>query len=222
VALAVIGALVVGLASGEPMIGLLLAVGAVALPRLLISRRAGKRRRAFGDQLDGTLQLIAGSLRAGYGLTQALDAVAAEAPAPTSDEFGRVVVETRLGRDFTDSLTALARRMASDDMLWVAEAIGIQREVGGDLAEVLDTLAETIRERSQLRRQVHALSAEGRISAIILIALPILLAAAISVINPEYLGELTGSPTGRILLLISVVLMVIGIAWIRRIIRVVF
>ena len=222
VALAVMGALGVGLASGEPMRGLLLAVVAGVLPRLLISRRAGKRRRAFGDQLDGTLQLLAGSLRAGYGLTQALDAVAAESPTPTSDEFGRVVVETRLGRDFTDSLTALARRMESNDMRWVAEAIGIQREVGGDLAEVLDTLAETIRERSQIRRQVHALSAEGRISAVILIALPLVLALVISIINPLYLADLTGTSIGRTLIIVAVVLMVVGVIWLRRIIKVVF
>lgn len=222
VALAVLGALVTGLASGELTLGLLLAIGAMVLPRLLISRRAGKRRREFGDQLDGTLQLLAGSLRAGYGLTQALDAVGAEAPAPTSDEFGRVVVEARLGRDFTDSLTALARRMASDDMLWVAEAIGIQREVGGDLAEVLDTLAETIRERSQIRRQVHALSAEGRISAVILVALPLVLALVISIVNPEYLADLTGTSIGRTLIVVAIVLMGVGIAWLRRIIRVVF
>jgi tight adherence protein B len=222
VALAVMGALGVGLASGEPLRGLLLAVVAGVLPRLLISRRAGKRRRMFGDQLDGTLQLLAGSLRAGYGLTQALDAVAAESPAPTSDEFGRVVVETRLGRDFTDSLTALARRMESNDMRWVAEAIGIQREVGGDLAEVLDTLAETIRERSQIRRQVHALSAEGRISAVILIALPLVLALVISIINPLYLADLTGTSIGRTLIIVAVVLMVVGVIWLRRIIKVVF
>ena len=222
VALAVMGALGVGLANGEPLRGLLLAVVAGVLPRLLISRRAGKRRRMFGDQLDGTLQLLAGSLRAGYGLTQALDAVAAESPAPTSDEFGRVVVETRLGRDFTDSLTALARRMESNDMRWVAEAIGIQREVGGDLAEVLDTLAETIRERSQIRRQVHALSAEGRISAVILIALPLVLALVISIINPLYLADLTGTSIGRTLIIVAVVLMVVGVIWLRRIIKVVF
>ncbi|MFH1330359.1 MAG: VWA domain-containing protein, partial [Actinomycetota bacterium] len=127
------------------------------LPRLIVLNKQQKRRAAFAEQLDGTMQLLAGSLRAGYGLMQSVNTAADEAPSPTAEEFSRIMVETRLGRDLIDSLTALADRMASPDFRWVAQAIDIQRTVGGDLAEILDTVSQTIRERNQIRRQIRAL-----------------------------------------------------------------
>jgi tight adherence protein B len=148
--------------------------------------------------------------------------VAQEAPSPSRDEFGRVVVETRLGRELPDALRATAARMRNDDFGWVADAIAIQQEVGGNLAEILDGVAATIRDRNQIRRQVQALSAEGRMSAVVLIALPFVLAFAISIINPGYLDVLFQRPIGRVILGLGVVLMTIGVAWIRRLIRIVF
>ena len=166
----------VGLAVGALLFhlpgALILGTLGVVLPRLAVLHLQQKRRTAFAEQLDGTLQLLAGSLRAGYGLLQSVNTVAAEAAAPTAEEFDRIIVETRLGRDLVDSLTAMADRMDSEDSRWVAEAIDIQRSVGGDLAQVLDTVSQTIRERNQIRRQVRALSADGRFSAYIMIALP--------------------------------------------------
>ncbi|HSM02929.1 MAG TPA: type II secretion system F family protein [Acidimicrobiia bacterium] len=207
---------------GSLMLGLLLLVNAVLIPRLWLSRAADRRRAAFADQLEGNLQLIAGTLRAGYGLSQAVSTVAEEAPSPSRDEFGRVVVEIRLGRDLPDSLRATASRMQNEDFGWVADAIAIQQEVGGNLAEILDGVAATIRDRNNIRRQVHALSAEGRMSAGVLIALPIVLAFAISVVNPGYLDVLFSTPLGRFILGTGVVLMTIGVVWIRRLIRIVF
>ncbi len=221
-----LGAFVVGvtlgLLAGNPALALLLGGAAIATPRLLLASKARKRRAAFDDQLEGTLQLIAGSLRAGYGVNQAISTVATEAEDPTAAEFARVVVETRLGRDLHESLVALAERMDNQDFKWVTDAIEIQQSVGGDLAEVLDTVAATIRDRNQIRRQVEALSAEGRMSAIILIALPFAIGGMISITNPEYLSELTGTFVGRVLLIIGGVLMTIGTIWIRRLIKVVF
>jgi len=214
---------IVGLALGALLFGwvgaLVLGVLGLAVPRLVVAHLQQKRRQAFADQLDGTVQLLAGSLRAGYGLLQSVKTVSAEADLPTGEEFGRIIVETRLGRDLVDSLTALADRMASQDFRWVAQAIDIQRSVGGDLAQILDTVSETIRERNQIRRQVKALSAEGRISAWILIGVPLAIAAFILIVRPDFLTPLVETPVGRIGIAVGALLMIIGIFWIRRLIR---
>jgi tight adherence protein B len=221
-----ISGVLAGAIIGFPLFGLaggfLLSVLGLTVPWLVMVRQSDKRRDDFGDQLEGTLQLMAGSLRAGYGLMQAVNTVALEAPSPTSDEFNRIVVETRLGRDLVDSLHAMAGRVGSDDFRWVAQAIDIQRSVGGDLARTLDNVAETIRDRNQIRRQIRALSAEGRISAYVLISLPIIITGAILVLAPGFLDPLTGTTAGRVSLLVGGVLLVLGVLWIRRIIRLVF
>jgi tight adherence protein B len=151
-----------------------------------------------------------------------MSTVATEAPSPTSDEFGRVVIETRVGRDLTTALRGVADRMRNDDLAWVTDAIAIQQEVGGNLAEVLDAVGATIRDRNQIRRQVQALSAEGRISAVILIALPFGIAGIISLVNPGYLEALFETTIGKVLVAVGAVLMVTGIVWIRRIVKIVF
>jgi tight adherence protein B len=195
---------------------------ALVVPRLLVNRSRQKRRDAFAAQLDGTLQLLSGSMRAGYGLLQSVNNISAEAAPPTREEFGRILVETRLGRDLVDSLTALADRMESEDFRWVAQAIDIQRSVGGDLAEILDTVGQTIRERNQIRRQIKALSAEGRISSYILIAIPFALAAFILLMAPEYIAPLWTTTVGKVAVAVGVMLMLAGIAWIRRLVRLKF
>ena len=145
---------------------------------------ARRERVKFENQLPDTLNLISTSLRAGYSLLQALEAVASESPEPTGREFGRAINETRLGRSPVDSLKDIAERMQSVDFDWAVLAISIQREVGGNLAEVLQTAAETMLHRNRLRREMKALTAEGRISAIVLSALPILLFAFLYFSNP--------------------------------------
>jgi tight adherence protein B len=195
---------------------------AVLGPRAVLRVLMARRRSAFADQFEGTLQMISGGLRAGYGLMQSVATVAEEAPSPTSEEFSRVVVENQLGRSVDDSLRAMAERMDNEDLRWVTEAIDIQYEVGGDLAEVLDTVAATIRDRDQIRRQVKALSAEGRMSAVILISMPFGLAFLISVMSPDYLAELTGTGIGRAMILGALVMIGVGAAWIKRIVKVVF
>ncbi|MEE9206589.1 MAG: type II secretion system F family protein [Acidimicrobiia bacterium] len=211
-----------GLVMGGTIGAVFLGAAAAAAPRTILRTLANRRRRAFANQLEGSLQTIAGSLRAGYGLVQAMSTVAEESPSPTSDEFNRVVVESRLGRSIEDSLAAMAERLENEDLGWVVEAIEIQHEVGGNLAEVLDTVTNTIRERNQLRRQVQALSAEGKISAIILISLPLVIAFFIAMISPDYLAELTDTGVGRIMIGVAALLMLAGSAWIKKIIRVDF
>jgi tight adherence protein B len=186
--------------------------------RVALGILAGRRRSQFSDQLGDTLQLLAGSLRAGYGLLQAVDSVAAEAGRPTRDEFRRIVVETRLGRDLGESLHAAAERVGGEDFEWVVQAIDIHRQVGGDLAQVLDNVASTIRERNQVRRQVKALTAEGRISAYILLALPIFLAFAIRLINPSYFSALTYG-LGLVMSIAGLVMMALGALWMRKLCR---
>ncbi|MFB6612303.1 type II secretion system F family protein [Agromyces sp. NPDC056379] len=200
----------------------LFAASAPPLAKLYLVRRAAKRRSAFADQLDDTLQLVSGNLRAGHGLTQAIDSVARYADAPTSEEFARIVNESRIGRDLGVALTGTAERMRSDDFMWAAQAIAINRETGGNLSEVLQRTAATIRERNQIRRQVKALSAEGRLSAIILIALPIAVFAIVSFMQPGYLAPFFESLLGWAALSIAVILMIIGTIWMLFAVRVKF
>ena len=222
VVLAALGGMGLGLLLNSPMLIIILVIGAIVLPRSILARAANRRRALFADQLEGTLQLIAGSLRAGYGLAQSFSTVAVESPSPTAEEIGRVVIETRVGRDLVSALRAAAARMKNDDFLWVADAIAIQQEVGGNLAEVLDSVGGTIRDRNQIRRQIHTLSAEGRISAVVLIALPFVAAGLLAAANPGYLDPLFTTRRGIILLILGSVLIVLGILWIRRIVKIVF
>ena len=213
-------------ASALLLTNLIVAVVAAALVpifcRMGLTVFAQRRSAKFADQLEQTLPLMGGSLRAGFGIMQALDAVARESESPTSEEFHRLVVETRLGRDLTDAMTALADRVDSEDFRWVVQAIEIHREVGGDLAEVLDNVYATIRDRNRIRRQIQALSAEGRFSALILILLPIAMFGVVAVLNPEYIGELTANSLGIGMLIAAAGLMVAGALWLKRITRLVF
>ena len=200
-----------------PLLGILLAVAVPVATKVLLSVRTGRRQRAFADQLDDSLQMLASSLRAGHSLLQALNAVAQEAPTPPSEEFARVVNETRVGRDLGQALDETASRMGSPDMVWVAQAIAINRQVGGNLAEVLDGVGHTIRERGQIRRQVKALSAEGRLSAYVLMALPFGVAGFLMVSNPAYMAKFTQSLVGYGLLVLCGVLLIVGGLWLRKV-----
>jgi tight adherence protein B len=211
-----------GFLVGGPVIGLPVAVAVPFGARLLLRLRSSRRRAAFADQLDDSLQLMASSLRAGHSLLRAVDSVSHEAASPTSDEFARIVNETRVGRDLDDALDEVAARMGSDDFTWVAQAIAIHREVGGNLAEVLDTVGHTIRERNAIRRQVKALSAEGKLSAIVLMGLPFAIIAFISMTNPAYLAKFTESLMGWGMLAVASVMMLVGGLWLKSTVRIKF
>ena len=157
---------------GGALLGVLLGgLGAVGV-LVYLNRRAQKQRNRFADQLTDTLSILIGSLRAGRGLPQAIELVAAESPSPTAEQFRRVVFETQVGRDMTESMMGVAHRMKSQDFEWVARAIAINRELGGDLTEVLRNVGNTIRGAAN-ERMVQALSAEGRASGWVLLALPV-------------------------------------------------
>ena len=200
------------------IVGLVLFPAAGLLTEVLwLNARISKRRDRFIAQLDHTLQLIAGSLRSGFGINQALGMVADESEWPTNEEFTRIQGEVRLGRDLPDALDESARRVDSEDYHWVVQAIEISREVGGNLAEVLDNISNTIRQRNTLRRQVKALSAEGRLSAIILFALPFLLFGWMQISNSSYSDLLLERRGGQIALVAAAGLMVVGGFWLRKI-----
>jgi tight adherence protein B len=214
--LGAIGVLVAG------PLGLVLALLAPIAARVWVNVRTSRRQRAFADQLDDTLQLMASSLRAGHSLLQALASVAGEADEPTSEEFARIINQTRIGRELGPSFDESASRMNSDDFAWVTQAIAINREVGGNLAEVLDGVGHTIRERNQIRRQVKALSAEGKLSAIVLMLLPFGIAGFLMLSNPEYMAKFTQSLMGYTMIVVSVILLVIGGLWLRKVVQVRF
>ena len=205
---------------GNPLAAPIAGAFAFMVPRLALDRAIAKRTTRFLAQLPDTLQLLSGSLKAGYGLVQAVDTLVKESPAPTSTEFSRVLTETRLGMTLEDSLNQMAERIGSDDFQWVVMAIAIQRQVGGNLAELLSTVATTLRDREAVRRQVKVLSAEGRLSAYILIGLPFAIAGYVAMVNPDFLHQLTGERVGQYLIAGSLVLMGLGSLWMRKIIRI--
>jgi tight adherence protein B len=186
-----------------------LALGAVG-GWLYLRIRHTRRLAAFNGQLAETLGLMAGGLQAGLSLPQAVDSVVKEGNEPMAGELRRALVEQRLGVDITDALDSVGERMSSEDFQWIVMAIRIQREVGGNLAEILHTVADTLREREYLRRQVRALSAEGRLSGYILTALPPGLLLYMMVANPAYVQPLYTTTVGFILLGAALVLLTLG------------
>ncbi|MGH3143926.1 MAG: type II secretion system F family protein, partial [Gaiellales bacterium] len=175
---------------------LLVAAVASLIPYVWLLRARRKRQKSMAEQLPDVLSILASSLRAGHSFLQALDQVANEIKDPSAAEFHRVVSEIRLGRSVDDAMIEMADRIGSEDMRWAVMAVNIQRQVGGNLAEVLDIVANTVRERAYIHRQVRVLSAEGRISIGILAALPFGIFFYLMLVNPEYVGVLFTHPIG--------------------------
>lgn len=212
-------AVLVTLLSGSPLLGVSLGVlvGWLGM-RLVLSFRISRRRAAFADQLPDVLQLVAGALQSGFSLPQALDTVIREDTQPAAGEFSRALAEARLGGDLEDALERAAGRMASTDLHWTVMAIRIQRSVGGNLVEVLRNTVDMMRERAGLRRHVRSLSAEGRLSAYILIALPVLVGGWLFYSRAGYMRPLYTTPFGLAMLIGAGVLIVLGTLWMRKVI----
>lgn len=190
------------------------------VPWMYLSVKESRRQKAFMAGLPDTLQLMAGSLAAGYSMPQAVDTVVREGTPPISTEFNRALVEARLGVDLEDALQGIADRMQSVDFTWVVMAIRIQREVGGNLAEVLNTVSATLRERERLRRQVQVLSAEGRLSAWILGLLPLVFALYLILVRPAYLQPMIENVLGWLMIGMGTILLVVGALWLRKVVKV--
>jgi tight adherence protein B len=202
--------------TGNFLMTLVAAALAVITPVALLNLRIRKRQKAFVALLPDMLTLLAGTLKAGYSVAQGFESVSGEIDEPMGRELRRVVTETRLGRPLEEALEAVAERMDSDDFAWAVMAIRIQREVGGNLAELLSTVADTMTQRERLRREVSTLTAEGRLSAVIIGLLPPGLAGALAVLNPEYIGGLFEPGLGYGLLAGAIVMMLIGFAWMKK------
>jgi tight adherence protein B len=160
------------------------------IPNIYVALRARARVRAFNNQLGDTINMLANSLRSGYSLLQSMELVSREAPPPVSQEFRRVVQEVGLGLTTEQALGNLLRRVPSDDLDLMVTAVNIQHEVGGNLAQILETIGHTIRERIRIKGEIRVLTAQGRISAYVITALPLVLAIVISVINPNYMAPI--------------------------------
>lgn len=218
------GVAVVGLLAlaGAPSLTVALVFTAIvaALPVVVVRQLRKRRLKSFEAQLPDTLNLLAGSLRAGYSFLQGLEAVVQETSDPMARELRRVLAEARLGRPLEEALSDTAERMESRDFEWSVLAIRIQREVGGNLAELLQTVAETMTQRSRLRGEVRALTAEGRISGIIMGMLPVGLGLFMFTASPGYINDLFSSVTGWAMVIGSAVMAAVGFAWIQKIIKI--
>lgn len=192
----------------------------LGISMVLVQGVAARHKTKFENQLPDTLNLLSTSLRSGYSLLQAVEAVSSEAPEPTAREFGRAMNETRLGRSPVVALKQVADRMESLDFDWAVLAISIQREVGGNLAEVLQTAADTMLQRNRLRREMKALTAEGRVSAYVLGALPFLLFLFLFTSRRDYLQPMLESTPGLLALGGATLLLGVGIFWLSKIVRV--
>lgn len=203
-------------------LGILLAVATPLVAKMILGIRRDKRRGKFEAQLMGTIQMLIGGLRVGHSVMRTIEAASQEADTPTSEELARIVNETRIGKDARQAVEDSADRMDSEDFRWIGQAIQINREVGGDLAEVLEQVAGTIRERSEIKGHVRSLSAEGKMSAYILMALPIVIAMFLGAINPGYLNVFVQKPIGFLMMGVSLLMFIIGGFWMSRIIKIKF
>lgn len=195
-------------------VGVFAGLGPTAALKFALGRRAEKLR----EQLPDVLTIMASSLRAGHSFLQALDTTAKEIAQPAATEFQRVVAEIRLGRSAEDALGALAERVGSADFKWAVLAVNIQREVGGNLAEILDNVADTLRERATMRRQVRVLTSEGRLSAWVLALMPFAIALYMFAVNRDYIMLLFTTKVGFMMLGGAGLLLVSGILWMRKIV----
>jgi len=208
------------LGGGNLLIGLIFMVLGAIGPWFYLGFRRKRRKKKFERSLPDTLQLMSGSLAAGLSLAQSVDTIVREASEPIASEFRKVLVETRLGLSLETALQGVADRFQSKDFDWVVMAINIQRQVGGNLAELLNTVAATMREREYMRRQVAALAAEGKLSAMVLGGLPPAFMLYLLVANHSYVIVLFTRALGIAMLVGGAMLLSVGIFWMSRIVKV--
>jgi tight adherence protein B len=198
----------VAISSPVPIL-LFMALGA-AVPVLFVKFKAGSRVKAFDNQVPDLLITISASLKAGHSFRHAIQSVVDEGAEPAAKEFSRVLSEAKLGRPIDEALTDMANRVGSKNISFVMTAVTIQRQVGGSLAGLFDMVAETVRQRQQFARKVKGLTAMGRMSAYVLVALPFFVALAVTAMNPTYMSPLYHSSAGHLLIFIGLVMMGIG------------
>ena len=197
-----------------------LAVVGAALPIIYIKIKKGKRIKAFEAQLGDTLIMMCNGLRSGFSFQQAMENVANDMPAPIGMEFGRVCNEIRYGATMEEALNNMADRVKSPDLMLVVSAVLIQRTTGGNLSEILSTISNTIRERIKIKGEINSITAQGRMSGLIIGSLPICIAAILMVVNPEYMTTFFTTTAGNIMLIVSVVMEILGFFAIRKVVSI--
>jgi tight adherence protein B len=191
-----------------------------ALPSLWLVRRRSQRLKAFEEQFPDALDLVSRAIRAGHSFQTALGMAADELVPPVGSEFRKVFDQQNFGLPLREALEALAVRVPLLDVKFFVTAVTIQRDTGGNLAEILDNLSHVVRERFKIQRQVRVHTAHGRITGFVLLALPPFLAVALSLINPEHMRPLFQERMGQTMLVATIVMQIIGFIWIRRVIRI--
>ena len=207
--------LVVFLLSGSAIVGILAGAVSLFLPGMIVNMKKKKRSAVMTNQLPEALNIISSGLRAGFSFPQALSVVNREMEGPLTQEFSRVLRENRLGKPMDDALHDLMARIDNDDLDMLITALLIQRQVGGNLAEVLDNISHTIRERVRIKGEIRSLTAEGKLSAIVISIMPVGVALILSIANPEYISLLIEETLGLVLIGVAVIMQVVGfiITW---------
>ncbi|MBN1135673.1 MAG: type II secretion system F family protein [Anaerolineae bacterium] len=205
---------------GSPLLAMLAGVIGFFVPRFYVGMRKGKRLNAFNDQLGDTITLLANSLRSGYSIVQSMDTVANQLPDPMASEFHRITQEIGLGLHYEQALNNMLRRMPSDDLDLMITAINIQGKVGGNLAEILDTIGHTIRERVRIKGEIRVLTAQQMISGYVLSFLPVGLGLVLYMINHTYMMNLFSDPCGWIMVGVAVIMIFSGFMIIRKIVNI--
>ena len=201
----------------DPLSAVVGAILGYFVPRIWVGRRIGGRLNAFNKQLPDTITLLSNSLRAGSSFLQSIELVSRETPPPMGSEMGRVVREVNLGLGMEEALANMVRRIKSDDLDLMVTAIGVQQQVGGNLAEILDTIAFTIRERVRIKGEIRTLTAQGRYSGYLVAFLPIGIMITLNFINPEFMQPLFTELIGQALLGLGAIMMAIGFFAIQKI-----
>ena len=211
---------VVFLLTGSILFGIIGAGVSFFIPGIVVNMKKNKRSQAMTDRLPEALNILSNGLRAGFSFPQALSVVVREMEGPLTIEFGRVLRENRLGKPMDEALNDMMERIENEDLEMLVIALLIQRQVGGNLAEVLDSIAHTIRERVRIKGEIRTLTAEGRMSAIILSLLPVAVALAIFIMNPGYIVPFVQEPIGIFMIVGAVIMQIIGILVLRKMVAI--
>jgi len=220
VLIAVLFVLLGRLLFGSPLLAAVSGILGFFVPRFYVGMRKRKRLNAFNDQLGDTITLLANSLRSGYSIVQSMDTVANQLSDPMASEFHRVTQEIGLGLHYEQALNNMLRRLPSDDLDLMITAINIQGKVGGNLAEILDTIGHTIRERIRIKGEIRVLTAQQMISGYVLTLLPVILGLILYLINRNYMMKLFSDPCGWIMVGVSAIMIAIGFVIIRKIVNI--
>ncbi|OEF96194.1 type II secretion system F family protein [Desulfuribacillus alkaliarsenatis] len=208
------------LLTGQMVFAIIGLIGGYIAPSIWLKNRYKKRLYAFNEGLSDMINTIVGSLRAGFSFTQALKTVAEESHSPIKEEVDQLLKEMQYGISMENALASLKERMPSEDLELMIHAILIQKQVGGNLATVLDKIVETIRERNRIQQQIITLTAQGRLSGMVIGLLPIILGFTIYLIESEYIGTLFNHPIGVTMLFIGIISGIFGFVMIRKLTRI--